>query len=76
MNGQMGVTELNGILLNSMPKIWYNQSCVHVSYCRTIFLKAVDVFERMGISGSIYEDVITPSYFKNYSGRSQPYWNQ
>ena len=37
MAEKMGVTELNEILLNSMPKIWYKQFYVQVFDCETIY---------------------------------------
>ena len=65
MADNMGVTQLNKILLNSMPKIWSEQSYVQGFDCETIyFKKAVNMFERMENSESIYEGVVTPSYKK------------
>ena len=60
-----GVTELNEILLNSMPNSWPKQAYVQGFYFETIyFKKAVNMFERMEIGKSIYEVVVTPSYKK------------
>ena len=53
---KIGVTELNTILLKSMPNIWYNQACVQGFDCESIILKkAVNMFERTEISESTYE---------------------
>ena len=61
----MGVTELNEILLNSMPQNWSQQAYVQGFYCETIsFEKAVNMFEHMEIAESIYQGVVTPSYKK------------
>ena len=55
----MGVTELNEILLNSMPNIWSNQSYVQVFDCEYIsFKKYVNMFEQMDIAESIHEGVV------------------
>ena len=65
----MGVTELNEILLKSMPNRWSKQSYVQGFDCKTIYFKKVLImFERMEISESIYEGVVTPSY-KNLLGQ-------
>ena len=65
MADKMGITELNEILLNSMPNRWSKQAYVQGFDCETIsFKKAVNMFERMEISKSIYEGVVTPSYQK------------
>ena len=58
MNDNIGVTEINEILLNSVPNIWYRRAYVHT------FKKAVNMFEHMEISESIYECVVEPSYKK------------
>ena len=42
-----------------MPKIWYTQVYVQGFNCESItFKKAVNMFECMEISGSIYEAVV------------------
>ena len=62
MADKIGVTELNGILLNTMPNKWSNQACVQVFDCETVsFKKSVNLFEHMDIAGSIYEGLVTPS---------------
>ena len=66
MTYKMEVTDLNGILLNSMPKILSKQAYVQGFDCETIsFKNAVNMFDNMEIAGSIYEGVVTPSYKKN-----------
>ena len=62
MDDKVGVTEINEILLNSMPNIWYMQAYVQGFDCKSIFLKAVNMFEHMEIAEIIYEGLITPSY--------------
>ena len=63
VDDKMSVTELNKILLNSMPNRWYKQACSQGFYCETIsFKKAVNMFERMEITEIIYEGVVTTSY--------------
>ena len=65
MADNMGVTELNEILLNSMPNRWSKQAYVQIFDCDTISLKnSINMFERMEISESIYEGVVTHSYKK------------
>ena len=65
MYDKIGVTELNVILLNSIPNIWYKQAHVKVFDCNYIYFKnAVNMFERMEIAESIYEGVVTTSYKK------------
>ena len=65
MADKMGITELNEILLNSMPNRWSKQAYVQGFDCETIsFKKAVNMFERMEIAKGIYEGVVTPSYKK------------
>ena len=76
MNDKIGVTEINKIILNSMPSSWYKQAYVQGFYCESIYFKySVNMFERMEIPKSIYEDVVRPSY-KNYSVRSHQYCTQ
>ena len=63
MNDKISVTKLNEILLNSMPNIWSRQAYVQGFYCESItFKKAVNLFDRMEISESIYEGVLEFSY--------------
>ena len=48
MSDNMGVTELNEILSNSMPNSWSKQAYVQGFDCETIsFKKAVNMFEHM-----------------------------
>ena len=59
LSDRIVVTELNEILLNSMPNICYKQSYVQGFDCKSIsFKKAVNMFERMKIAESIYEGVL------------------
>ena len=51
-----------------MPNIWYKQAYVKGFDCGSIsFNKAVNMFEKMEISDSIYKGVVEPSY-KNVPG--------
>ena len=60
---KLGITELNYILLNSIPNRWYKQVYVQDFYCGCIsFKKVVNMFEHMEISEIIYEGLVTPSY--------------
>ena len=62
MADKIVVTELNEILLNSMPDRWSNQAGDQCLNCESIsFLKAINIFERMEIVEIIYEGVVTPS---------------
>ena len=57
------VTELNEILINSMPNSWIKQAYVQFFYWKSIdFKESVKMFECMDISESIYEGVEEPSY--------------
>ena len=57
------MTELNKILLNSIPNSWSNQAYLQGFYCKSItFKKSVNMFEHMDIDGSIYEGEVLPSY--------------
>ena len=59
------MTELNEILLNSMPNSWIKQAYVQGFYWKSITFKtSVNVFDRMEIAESIYEGVVEPSYKK------------
>ena len=63
MNDNIGVTELNEILLNSMSNSWSRHAYVQVFGCQYItFKKAFNIFERMEIYESIHKGVIEPSY--------------
>ena len=54
LTDKIGVTELNKILLNSMPNIWSKQAYVKVFDCESItFKKSVNVFEHMEVAESI-----------------------
>ena len=60
---KIGVTELNKILLNSMPNIWSKQAYVQGFGCEYIlFNKAINIFQLMVIAESICEGVVKPSY--------------
>ena len=60
---KIGVTELNEIILNSMPNIWSKQSYFQGFDCESIwFKKAVNMLECMEIAESIYKCVVEPSY--------------
>ena len=61
----IGVTELNEILLNSMPNIWSKQACVQGFDCESITFKKDDnMFEHMEIAESIYKGIVEPYYNK------------
>ena len=63
MTVKISVTELNKILLKSMPNSWSKQAYDGVLYCESIsFKKSVNMFERTEISEGICEGVVTPSY--------------
>ena len=65
MHDKIGITELNEILLNSMTTIWSKKAYVQGFNCKSIpFEKSVNMFERVEISESIYEGVVTTSYKK------------
>ena len=62
MADKIGVTELNEILLNSMPNSWYKQAYVQGFDCEYIlYKKAVNMFEHIEIAEIVYEGVVTPS---------------
>ena len=72
MADKIGVTEINEIILYSMPNSWSKQAYIQGFDCESILLKkAVNMFERMEIVESIYDDVVTP-YCNNDSVRSHP----
>ena len=57
---KIGDTELNKILLNSIPNGWIMQAYVQVFYCQCITFKTlVNMFERM----KIVEAKIRPMFF-------------
>ena len=59
------LTELNGVLLNSMTNLCSNQAYVQGFDCKSItFKSAVSMIERMEIAESIYEGVVESSYQK------------
>ena len=65
LNDKIGVTELNEILLNSIPNSWSKHAYVQGFDCESITLKKyVNMFECMEISESIYKVVVEPSYKK------------
>ena len=54
MSDKIGVTDLNGNLLNSMPNSWSKQAYVQVFECDYInFKNKVNMFEHMEIGESI-----------------------
>ena len=56
-------TELNEIILNSIPNSWYKQAYAQGFDCKSIsFRKYVNMFERMKIAESIFEYVVEHSY--------------
>ena len=59
LNDNIGVTKLNGILLNIMPNSWSIQD-----YAQGFDCESINMFERMEIAESIYEGVVEPSYKK------------
>ena len=70
MTEKFGVTELNEILLKSMPNSWSKHAYVQGFYGEYItFKKSVNMFERMEITESIYEGVVEPSY-ENLPGKT------
>ena len=63
LTDKIRVTELNEILLNSIPNIWSKQAYVKGFDFESItFKKVVNMFERMEINESVYEGVVEPSY--------------
>ena len=63
LSDKIGLTELNYILLNSMPNRWSKQACTQGFDCEYIsFKKAVNMFERMKTAEYIYEVAVEPSY--------------
>ena len=65
LNDKIGLTKLNHILLNSMSNICYIQPYLQGFDCEYItFNNAVNMFHRMEIAESIYEDLVEPSYKK------------
>ena len=61
---KIGETDLNEILLNSMPNIWIRQAYVQGFDFESINLKYVNMFEHIEISEYIYEGVVEPYYKK------------
>ena len=56
-----------------MPTSWSRHVCVQGFGCDYItFKKAVDMFERMEISESIYKGVVEPSYKKPTHADADP----
>ena len=63
LSDKIGVMDQNEIFLYCMPNIWINKDYVQGFDGKSINLKkAVNIFERMKIAESIYEDVVEPSY--------------
>ena len=70
------MTELTDSLLNGMPNSWSKQAYLQVFEFESItFKKAVNMFENMNISESIYENVVE-LFYKNYYCRCQPFSSQ
>ena len=62
LTDKIGMTELNRILLNSMPNSWIKQAYVQgFDFDYITFKKSFDTFGRMEISESIYQGVVEPS---------------
>ena len=58
MTDKIGMTELNEILLNSMPNSWSKKLYVQgFDYESINFKKSINIFERKEIHKSIYEGV-------------------
>ena len=54
LTDKIGMTDLNGVLLNIMPNSWIKQSCVQKFYYKSItFKRAINMFERKDIAESI-----------------------
>ena len=69
MTDKIGVTELNAILLSSMPNIWYKK--VHFQgfdWESISFKNSISMFGSIEIAEILYEDAVTPSY-KNIIGQ-------
>ena len=65
MTDNIGVTEINKILLNIISNIWSKHVYVQGFDCESITLEnSVNIFKRMEIAESIYEGVVEPSYKK------------
>ena len=63
MTDKIGVTELNEIILNIMPNSWSKKAYVQGFYGESTTLKkAINIFEGMEISESIYKGVVELSY--------------
>ena len=72
---KIAMSELNEILLNSMPNSWSKQAYVQgFNWKYTTLKQSVNLFERMDIAEYIYKGVVEPSYIKNW-GRSQLCWS-
>ena len=62
---KIGRTELNEIMLNSMPNSWRKRAYEQGFDCESIPLKkAVNMFERMEIVQYIYKGILEPYYNK------------
>ena len=59
LTDKIGVTEIDKGLLNSMPISWIKQAYVQGFDCEYIYFnKAVNIFQRMEITESIYKDLV------------------
>ena len=59
LNDNIGITELNKILLNSLHNSWSKQAYIKGFDCESItFIKYSNMFERMEIADSIYKGVV------------------
>ena len=59
-SNQIGETELNEIILSSMPNGCSRKSYVQGFIVGILFLKDVDMFEHMEMAEFIYEGVVEP----------------
>ena len=65
MTYKIRITELNEILLNSMPNIWSKHAYVQdFDFDSITFKKAINMFECMEITDSIYEGILETFYKK------------
>ena len=70
LTDNIGVTKINEIILNGMHNSWYKHAHIQGFDFESItFKNDVNMFERMGISKSIYNGVVEPSC-KNPPGKT------
>ena len=70
----MGVTELNEILSNSMPNIWSKKAFVQGFDCEIISLKKTVICLSIWKSLKVFMKAWQHLLIKNHSGRIQLYW--